>query len=80
MLMDFKIGVDIGGSHIGVGLIDGVSIVDSEDKILTRTDRIDIQKSIINEITRMINSLCSKNNIDVKDLELIGIASPRNNF
>ena len=80
MLMDFKIGVDIGGSHIGVGLIDGVSIVDSEDKILTRTDRIDIQKSIINEITRMINSLCSKNNIEVKDLELIGIASPRNNF
>ena len=75
-----KIGVDIGGSHIGVGLIDGVSIVDSEDKILTRTDRIDIQKSITNEITRMINSLCSKNNIDVKELELIGIASPRNNF
>lgn len=75
-----KIGVDIGGSHIGVGLIDGVSIVDSEDKILTRTDRIDIEKSITNEITRMINSLCSKNNIDVKDLELIGIASPRNNF
>lgn len=80
MLMDFKIGVDIGGSHIGVGLIDGVSIVDSEDKILTRTDRIDIQKSIINEITRMINSLCSKNNIEVKNIELIGIASPRNNF
>lgn len=75
-----KIGVDIGGSHIGVGLIDGVSIVDSEDKILTRTDRIDIEKSIINEITRMINSLCSKNNIEVKNLELIGIASPRNNF
>ena len=75
-----KIGVDIGGSHIGVGLIDGVSIVDSEDKILTRTDRIDIEKSITNEITRMINFLCSKNNIEVKNLELIGIASPRNNF
>ena len=49
-----KIGVDLGGSHIGVGLIDGINIVDSEDKILTRADRADIQKSIVNEITRMI--------------------------
>ena len=75
-----KIGVDIGGSHIGVGLIDGVRIVDSEDKILTRADRINIEKSITNEITRMVNALCSKNNIDVNEIELIGIASPRNNF
>ena len=73
-------GVDIGGSHIGVGLIDGVRIVDSEDKILTRADRINIEKSITNEITRMVNALCSKNNIDVNEIELIGIASPRNNF
>lgn len=71
-----KIGVDLGGSHIGVGLIDGINIVDSEDKILTRADRADIQKSIVNEITRMINVLCNRNNISLENLELIGIASP----
>lgn len=71
-----KIGVDLGGSHIGVGLIDGINIVDSEDKILTRADRVNIEKSINEEITRMINSLCKKNNINKKELELIGIASP----
>lgn len=75
-----KVGVDLGGSHIGVGLIDGINIVDSEDRILTRSDRIDIEITIINEITRMVNFLCEKNNIKVEDLELIGIASPRNNF
>lgn len=75
-----KIGVDLGGSHIGVGLIEGINIIDSEDKILTRADRTDIEKSIVTEITRMINSLCEKNNITVKEIELIGIASPRNYF
>ena len=71
-----KIGVDLGGSHIGVGLIEGINIVDSEDKILTRSDRAEIEKSVTNEITRMINVLCDRNNINIKDLELIGIASP----
>ena len=75
-----KIGIDIGGSHIGVGLIDGINIIDSDDLILSRTYRIDIEKSIVNEITRMINSLCENNNIDINSLELIGIASPRNNI
>ena len=75
-----KIGVDLGGSHIGVGLIDGINIVALEEKILTRADRIDIEKSIIVEISRMIKSLCEKSNIEVEELELIGIASPRNYF
>ena len=71
-----KIGVDLGGSHIGVGLIDEINIVDSEDKILTRVDRVQIEQTITDEITRMINVLCDRNNINVNDLELIGIASP----
>ena len=34
-----KIGIDLGGSHIGVGLIDGTNIIAIKDKILTREDR-----------------------------------------
>ena len=71
-----KIGVDLGGSHIGVGLIDGIEIVDSEDRILTRSDRIDVENTISNEINRMIHFLCQKNQLNPEDLELIGIASP----
>lgn len=71
-----KIGVDLGGSHIGVGLIEGENIVDLEEKNLTRQDRLDIKKTIINEITRMANNLCTKNNLEVGNIELIGIAAP----
>lgn len=71
-----KIGIDLGGSHIGVGLIDGTNIIAIKDKILTREDRVDIKSSIVNEITAMINGLCAENGVDVNNIELIGIASP----
>ena len=31
-----KIGVDLGGSHVGIGLVDGDKIIDIKDKIFTR--------------------------------------------
>lgn len=71
-----KIGIDLGGSHIGVGLIDGKDIIASEDKVFNRQDRLNMEATIVNEITRMINSLCEKNHIEVKDIEFIGIACP----
>jgi glucokinase len=71
-----KIGVDLGGSHIGVGLIEEANIVASKDKILTREDRANIEEVIVNEITNMIKVLCKENKIKEVDLELIGIASP----
>lgn len=71
-----KIGVDLGGSHIGVGLIDGQNIIALKDKILTREDRVNIQETIVNEISSMIKVLCKENEEKIEDLELIGIASP----
>lgn len=71
-----KIGVDLGGSHIGVGLIDGKEIVAIKDKILTREDRVHIEETIVNEIIFMIKVLCEEHNVKEDELELIGIASP----
>ena len=72
-----RIGVDLGGSHIGVGLIEGDKIIgEPKDRILTRQDRIKIEESIVNEITRMINEILNENNLKLSDVELIGIASP----
>lgn len=71
-----KIGIDLGGSHIGIGLIDGSNILDIEEKVFNRQDRANITETIINEINRMINLLCNRNSINIKDIELIGIASP----
>lgn len=71
-----KIGVDLGGSHIGIGLVDGENIIATLDKILTREDRVEIEKTIVNEITRMINELCQTQNVDLSSIESIGIAAP----
>lgn len=75
-----KIGVDLGGSHIGVGIIQDTNIIASKDKILTREDRTKIQETIVNSITSMIRELCKENDIRVEELEIIGIASPRYYF
>ena len=45
-----RIGIDLGGSHIGVGLIEEDKILGNvKDKILTRQDRVHIEESIIND-------------------------------
>lgn len=75
-----KIGIDLGGSHIGVGLIENTNIIASKDKILAREDRLKIEETIVASITNMIKDLCKENNIRVEDLEIIGIASPRYYF
>lgn len=71
-----KIGVDLGGSHIGVGLIEETNIIASKDKILNREDRANIEQTIVKEIISMILSLCDENDVKPDDLEIIGIASP----
>ena len=71
-----KIGIDIGGSHVGVGLIEKDKIIDSEDRILSRDDRHDVKESLIGYCLELINLLVDRNNIEIKDIELIGIAVP----
>ena len=71
-----KIGIDLGGSHIEVGLIDNDKIIDKREKNFTDEDRIDIKNVIINTSTCMINELLEVNKISKNDIDLIGIASP----
>ena len=71
-----KIGIDLGGSHIGVGLIEGVELKDTVDVFFTEEDRKDIENAIINHIDRLIGELLEKNNVNLDDIISIGIASP----
>lgn len=67
-----KIGVDIGGSHIAIGVVnkDGV-IVEKIEKRLTKEEKIDIKKSIEEYI--ILNSLSFMKKYEI---ESIGIAMP----
>ena len=71
-----KIGIDIGGSHIGVGLIDGADIIKMLEKNFTRTDRINIKETIVNETEKMIVQLLLETNIQKEQIECIGIGAP----
>ncbi len=71
-----KIGIDLGGSHVGVGLVDEEILVDKIDNIFTEEDRKDIKKAILFYIQNSIDQLFEKHNLKIDDIKLIGIASP----
>lgn len=71
-----KIGIDIGGSHIGIGLIEKDEIVDIREKELNREDRKNIEETIISSIQMLICELLSANNLKIEDIDIIGISAP----
>ncbi len=67
-----KIGIDIGGSHISVGVVDeNGKIIEKTEKRLTSNEKKDIRKSIEEYI--ILNSL---NFMKKYRIEMIGIAMP----
>lgn len=75
-----KIGIDIGGSHIGIGLVDGDKLLDSVEAIFTYEEKKNIKETILKNIDELISKLLYKNDLQIQNIEMIGIASPRNNF
>lgn len=73
-----KIGIDIGGSHIGVGLISisGKIIEKAEKDISIGMQNEKNEETLINSIVELINELLDKTNTDISALEIIGIAVP----
>lgn len=71
-----KIGIDLGGSHVGVGLVEEDKLIDTVDKIFTEEEKKDIEVSILNNIDMAINKLLTAHNMKIEDIERIGIASP----
>ena len=67
-----KIGIDLGGSHIGIG------VIDNEGKIVEKQET-DLNTSIISNIPQFIEEYVLKtiaNMIEKYSIDLIGIASP----
>ena len=71
-----KIGIDVGGSHIGIGIIDGNKIIGIKEKNFNREDRQNFEKTIIDSIKKNIPQLLEENSLNIKQIELIGIAVP----
>lgn len=71
-----KIGIDLGGSHIGVGLVEGYELKDTVDQFFSEEDRTDIENAIVRKIEELINEILLKNNMNINNIESIGVASP----
>ena len=73
-----KIGVDIGGSHVGIGLINknGTIIAKEEQDVNNKSKDENYGQKLINTIIELIEKILEKKKIDIKEVTLIGIAIP----
>lgn len=73
-----KIGIDLGGSHIAIGLVDEYSKILEKRTYYTNQKDENIENYIIKCIVEGINEILKNTNIRLKDIEKIGIATPGN--
>lgn len=71
-----KIGIDLGGSHVGVGLIEGDKLIIVENKYFTPEDLLDSKNAIVKNIDELIYKIITENDISMEKIEAIGAASP----
>ena len=73
-----KIGIDIGGSHVGTGLINlnGRIIAKEEQDLDNELKDGNYSKKLLDTIIETIAKVLEKKKIDIKEISLIGIAVP----
>lgn len=70
-----KIGIDIGGSHIALGLInDELNIIDKIEETHTEQEKQNLEETIVNKIVLGVNEILNINKLNINEIELIGIA------
>ena len=72
-----KIGIDIGGSHIAVGLVNDNEIINKKEHDWTQEEKIDLFKSIEQYSKRFIKEIVQESNANI---ESIGIGYPYKNI
>ena len=73
-----KIGVDIGGSHVGIGLINenGTILAKEELELNNRSKEENYSKKLVATIIELITKVLEKQKTDINKISLIGIAVP----
>ena len=71
-----KIGIDLGGSHVGVGIIEDANLLISKDKIFTPEDKENIENAIVKYIDELINEVLQEQGMSIDQIEKIGVAAP----
>lgn len=74
-----KIGIDLGGSHIAIGLVDeNNEIIEKRTYYMSENTEKDVESYIVMCIVKGINEILNSTNKKLIDIEMIGIATPGN--
>lgn len=68
-----KIGIDLGGSHIAIGLIDEGKIIKKYEHNFSNVEKENLEKVIKEFISGTIDSILA----DKIKIEMVGICTPR---
>ena len=72
-----KIGIDIGGSHIGIGLInDEFKIMKKLEENFTKEEKQKLKEILVSKIVKGIKMILEDGEYKLEDIELIGISCP----
>ena len=72
-----NIGIDIGGSHIGLGLVnENAQIIDKIEEDINYKSKLKIEEEIFSKIVQFINEILEKNNLKINQIGKVGIACP----
>lgn len=66
-----KIGVDIGGSHMAVGLIDNEKILLKEEKDFLEEERANIKETIEENLVKNIKKILDTAKLSINEIEKI---------
>ncbi len=69
-----KIGIDLGGTNIAIGLVDKYGRLIDKMSLPTNSERG--IESICNDIASMCDDIAKRNNLSLKDIESVGIGCP----
>ena len=70
-----KIGIDLGGSHVGVGLIENYELRQTVDRFFTNEDKDDMEGAVIRNIDELINQLLYENKLSMDQITSLRLRS-----
>lgn len=70
-----NIGIDLGGSHIGIGVVDNEKIIKKSEYNFSKEEKYNLEETIRKFIHDEIDKILKEFNIE--DIDKIGIAVPR---
>ncbi len=72
-----KIGIDLGGSHVGIGVVDSdYNLVYKSEENFTESEKENLETELIKKINQNMINVLENLKLEISDIEHIGIACP----